>query len=338
VPKIQSEDCLNLNVYAPINSTSSSSLPAFFFIHGGAFIEGWNDGPEHLYEGGRFSQLQNILIFEPNYRLEALGFLTHAAMGVEGNFGIQDQRFALKWVVQNARAFGGDPSKITLGGQSAGAMSVGVHMSSPPSKGLFQQAIMESNVGGFKYKTQAEQKSVVESFVGHAGCKSGRTVDKTSLNCLRSLSSAQIRSATLATKNDLFANIKSAAKEAGHILDVLLTWTPTVNTTDLPMQVLDTVREGKADAVPLLAGTNEDEGFTFLAIATEFFIHVNLFKGALYGLLIDVMFPNRADAKMIKARYPGPRNPFADARMDLRGCCDGQGGKEEGPKEQHCFF
>ena len=93
-------------------------------------------------------------VVSANYRLDAFGWLvTSAANGSAGNFGLLDQRAALRWVASNIAAFGGDPDRVTLWGESAGAMSGLVHMTSPPSSGLFQRVIMQSNPAGFSYTT-----------------------------------------------------------------------------------------------------------------------------------------------------------------------------------------
>merc|ERR1719238_905881 len=112
-----------------------------------------------------------------------------------------DQRFALLWVKENAKAFGGDAARITIAGQSAGAMSVGIHMVSPASRGLFQRAIMESNVGGFKYKTAEQSKALATSFVSRSGCSS--VPHSRLLQCLQSLTPDQVRDATTKAEGDM---------------------------------------------------------------------------------------------------------------------------------------
>ena len=104
------------------------------WIHGGAFTQGL--GNCALYNGSTFAQ-KNVISVVINYRLGAMGFLASPSM--EGNYGILDQRAAMQWVVDNVAAFGGNPAAVTLAGQSAGAMSVGVHLVSENSKGLFQR-------------------------------------------------------------------------------------------------------------------------------------------------------------------------------------------------------
>jgi carboxylesterase type B len=111
-------------------------------IHGGAFQEGSNQGPFGLYDGGEIAQRGNVIVVSINYRLGAFGWLVTDTL--RGNFGLMDQRLAMTWVQRNIGVFGGDKNQVTLFGESAGGASVGIHMVSPPSKGLFKRAIMES--------------------------------------------------------------------------------------------------------------------------------------------------------------------------------------------------
>jgi len=165
VPAQQSEDCLNLNVYAPAGTQAGDALPVIVFIHGGAFQEGSNRGPFDMYEATYGVQQHPVVWVTINYRLGNFGWLA-LTDDVPGNMGILDQRAALQWVAANIAAFGGDGSKVTLQGESAGAMSIGVHMVSPGSKGLFSRAIQESNPAGFPYRSRAEQ-----ALYGAAYCK-----------------------------------------------------------------------------------------------------------------------------------------------------------------------
>ncbi len=152
---IGNEDCLYLNVWAP--QGGGTGLPVMVFIHGGAFIEGSGSAP--LYDGSFLAASNNVVVVSFNYRLGALGFLAYKnpinpSDQLTGNYGFLDQQSALAWVQQNIRPFGGDPTRVTIFGESAGAMSVGLHMvaanySNPP----FQAGLMESNPMGIPYKT-----------------------------------------------------------------------------------------------------------------------------------------------------------------------------------------
>jgi para-nitrobenzyl esterase len=141
------EDCLYLNIWAPADD-GGSSKPVVVWIHGGAFCQG--SGSVAIYDGRALAS-QGVVVVTINYRLGVLGFLAHpelaresGASGACGNFGLQDQIAALRWVQANIAAFGGDPDAVTVAGQSAGAVSVHMLMSSPLATGLFHRAIAQS--------------------------------------------------------------------------------------------------------------------------------------------------------------------------------------------------
>lgn len=128
---VRDEDCLYLNVWQPRPQGSKDGhparrrLPVLVWIYGGAFIHGGSAKREY---DGAFLAAQGVLVISFNYRLGVLGFLVSTADGLFGNYGLDDQRLALQWVQRNAEAFGGDPQRITIFGESAGAMSVGLHL------------------------------------------------------------------------------------------------------------------------------------------------------------------------------------------------------------------
>ncbi|XP_034404571.1 cholinesterase-like [Cyclopterus lumpus] len=142
-----SEDCLYLNVWTPrFNKTEPKPSPlahVLVWIYGGGFSSGTSS--LDLYDGRFLSKSEDVIIVSMNYRLGALGFLTTPAdKNVPGNAGLMDQRLALQWVAKNIAAFGGDSTKVTLFGESAGSASVGFHLLSAGSQSLFQRAVMQS--------------------------------------------------------------------------------------------------------------------------------------------------------------------------------------------------
>ncbi|KAJ2951268.1 hypothetical protein O0L34_g5669 [Tuta absoluta] len=139
-PPSGSEDCLYLNVYTPKLSISAL-LPVMVWIHGGGFVFG--SGNDAIY-GPEFLVRQGVILVTFNYRLGVLGFLSLDTADVPGNAGLKDQVAALRWIKKNIRNFGGDPENITIFGESAGAVSVSLHLLSPMSKGLFNRAIVQS--------------------------------------------------------------------------------------------------------------------------------------------------------------------------------------------------
>jgi para-nitrobenzyl esterase len=145
----KSEDCLYLNVWTPAKS-ANEKLPVLVYFFGGGFMAG--DGSEYRYDGESMAQ-KGIVSVTVNYRLGIFGFFAHPELTNEspthssGNYGLMDQHAALVWVKKNIAAFGGDPEKVTIAGESAGSMSVSVQVASPLSKGLFRGAIAESGAG-----------------------------------------------------------------------------------------------------------------------------------------------------------------------------------------------
>ncbi|GAB6029234.1 Carboxylesterase 5A [Chamberlinius hualienensis] len=139
-----SEDCLHLNVYSPkVASTDDSLLPVIFFIHGGGYVVGSGSydahGPENWMD-------HDVVLVIPNYRLGIFGFLSTEDSNAYGNYALLDQILALKWIQENIEGFGGDPSKVTIVGHSAGSVSVIYHLLSPLSSGLFHAAVAQSGV------------------------------------------------------------------------------------------------------------------------------------------------------------------------------------------------
>jgi len=152
-----SEDCLFLNIWTPRAAVErEQQLPVMVFIHGGYFVLGAGSDP--LYDGSYLAASGNVVVVTLNYRLGSLGFLAVPELGLTGNYGILDQRMALQWVTENIAAFGGDPSKVTIFGESAGAMSVGLHLFSiPANRDRFRAAIMESNPLAIPYPSLLSQ-------------------------------------------------------------------------------------------------------------------------------------------------------------------------------------
>ncbi|KAL8564528.1 hypothetical protein ACOMHN_003286 [Nucella lapillus] len=137
-----SEDCLMLDVYVPVEESPTSPKPyaVMVFIHGGGFTM----GDTYSYQPSKLVVDGEVIVVAMQYRLAVLGFLSSGDEAVPENMGLWDQNLALRWVKHNIGAFGGDPERITLFGESAGSMSVGFHLVMPQSKGLFKRAIMQS--------------------------------------------------------------------------------------------------------------------------------------------------------------------------------------------------
>lgn len=184
-----SEDCLYLNVWTPAKR-NTEDLPVLVYFYGGGFVAG--DGSEPRYDGESMAQ-KGIVVVTVNYRLGIFGFFSHPELSAEseykgsGNYGLLDQNLALKWVQDNIEAFGGDPKKVTIAGESAGSISVSYQMASPLSKDLIAGAIGESGAG--IHPTLApmaleEAEAVGKEFAEKAGYPS--------LTELRALSSREV--------------------------------------------------------------------------------------------------------------------------------------------------
>ncbi len=159
------EDCLKLNIWTPRDAAPDAKLPVLFWIHGGAFMHGC--GSEKEFDGEGFAR-KGVILVTINYRVNVFGFFAHPDLeqeteeGVSGNYGILDQIFALSWVRENIEAFGGDPEKITLAGQSAGCMSVQDIISSPLSRGMMKGAILQSGGGLLALHATPEKQQLWE--------------------------------------------------------------------------------------------------------------------------------------------------------------------------------
>jgi para-nitrobenzyl esterase len=183
-----SEDCLYLNVWTPANS-GKERLPVMVYFYGGGFVAG--DGSEPRYDGESMAA-KGIVAVTVNYRLGVFGFMAHPELTKEsphhasGNYGLLDQNAALRWVQQNITAFGGDPKKVTIAGESAGSISVSAQMASPLSKDLIAGAIGESG------SIMGTLPPVPLSQAEQAGTKFAAEMGATSLAALRALGAQQI--------------------------------------------------------------------------------------------------------------------------------------------------
>jgi para-nitrobenzyl esterase len=254
------EDCLFVNVFSP-PTTSSELLPVLVFIHGGAFVLG-DDTEAGLYDGARLAANATALVVTLNYRLGVLGFLSFPALLRDAgetafNFGLQDQRAALRWVRDNAAAFGGDPARVTLFGQSAGAMAVCAHLASPVSAGLFHSAIMESGNcdSPLLWSPLDEALAQARTFAAAHGCLPAD--DDAAAACLRSLPLSRLMADDLSPSN-------------GAPFAPLLAWVPVVDGAPdgvpaVPLAALSSSSHTRR--VPVIVGTVKDEGSMFAALA-----------------------------------------------------------------------
>ncbi|GGG79208.1 carboxylesterase/lipase family protein [Edaphobacter dinghuensis] len=237
-----SEDCLTLNVWAPANAKPDSKLPVMVWIYGGGFTTG---GTSENRQDGQFLAHRNTIIVSMNYRLGIFGFFVHPELTAEsphhasGNYGLMDQTAAVEWTKRNIAAFGGDPSNITIFGESAGSFAVSTLMASPQSRGLISKAIGES--GGALYSaglSYPSRESLEQRNVEFAQTAFGTS----KLADLRKLSADDLVKAAT-------AKTTPPPPRFG----------PDVDGYFLPESVPAIYAAGQQAHVPLLAGWNADE-------------------------------------------------------------------------------
>ena len=248
------EEYLNVNVWTP--DPGASGLPVMVWIHGGAFARGSNRLA--MYAGDTFAR-DGVVTVGINYRLGTPGFGSVA--GAPENRGLLDQIFALQWVQENIAAFGGDPSRVTVFGESAGAMSVASLISSPRAKGLFSQAIMQSGGGGTAADPD-DAKLVTAQIALQAGVEP--TVEALGALSMEDLLAAQTAAAAeLAVKPD-------PTKWGASIIDQglgIMGQFPVVDGDVLPDVPTKSIAAGAGSGIPLIAGWNADE-FCFFLVPT----------------------------------------------------------------------
>lgn len=256
VDPASSEDCLTLNVWTPERVTAP--LPVMVFVHGGGFVGGSGSSP--TYEGRALSAAQGVVVVTLNYRLGPLGFFSHAALREQSagapasNFGLLDQQAALTWVRDNISAFGGDPHKVTLFGESAGGISVCYQLLSPSAAGLFHNAIVQSGpCSTFKPPTQTESEAQGAVLAQKVGCQTGDA--RSIAGCLR-----QVPLPTLLT---------ALPQKPEVVFGDGYAWLPSSGTPTLPGDVRARLVAGDLHRVPLIVGANADEGTAFAALGVK---------------------------------------------------------------------
>jgi len=245
IPGPQSEDCLGLNVWTPARS-ASEKLPVMVWIHGGGFVIGASS--QTAYDGEPLAA-QGVVGVSVNYRLGIFGFFAHPGLskespqGVSGNYGLLDMVAGLEWVKRNIGAFGGDPNNVTIFGESAGGTAVCLLMVVPQAQGLFQKVIAESAWGMFNPISHLK-----ESWYGRTPLEKFGEKQGADLAVLRSKSVAEI--IKMVGMPDMSGD-RAALGEA---------YVPVVDGVVLPDDPARLFASGKFAHVPLIAGTNADEG------------------------------------------------------------------------------
>ncbi|MEO8605875.1 MAG: carboxylesterase family protein [bacterium] len=315
-----SEDCLSLNVWTPVEP-GEEPLPVMVFIHGGAFIEG--SSAARTYDAAYISASEHVVVASFNYRLGALGFLAGIG-GLDGNYGFLDQQMALRWVRDNIAAFGGDPDQVTLFGESAGAMSVGLHLlSAPASADLFVADIMESNPLALPYKTIAESTPFGTLLAGLLKC------EPADLTCLRGTTWEDVVAAQ-EDKTIVIPGLLSGF--AG-----LLLWTPVVDGTIITAEPVPAA-QANGLGKPTILGTNLNEGTVFVYLALDL-LNQETLTAANYELLVNGLFGGTTGAEVL-ALYPPETDSapvFAQLSTDYIFFCATRAVAETGDADTYAY-
>jgi para-nitrobenzyl esterase len=235
-PSSTSEDCLYINVQRPALGSVHRRLPVYVYIHGGGLITGAGS----YYDMAKIVRDAGVIGVTFNYRLGVFGFLAHPGLSAEqsGDYGFLDQQAALRWVHRNIPAFGGDPLRVTVGGESAGGWSVCAHLVSPHSRGLFSQAMIQS--GSCQTQTPDQAVAAGSALAADAGCAVGNAAAQAA--CLRALPAADL---VQAERSPDFTALLVRGTRA------------------LPHDPLTAIREGRFARVRVVIGATLDEARLF---------------------------------------------------------------------------
>eukprot|EP00756_Hemistasia_phaeocysticola_P019267 Hpha_TRINITY_DN15648_c1_g4::TRINITY_DN15648_c1_g4_i1::g.99704::m.99704 len=310
------EDCLHLNVFRPRDIRKDEKLPVMVWIYGGGFVIG--DSVElGNYNAKNLSRTQRVIVVSINYRLGSLGFLALDSLrqeqGTAGNWGLLDQQKALHWVQKNIAAFGGDTGRVTIFGESAGGCSVVAHLAMPGSRGLFHGAIAESPLSAtdIAWAPWKNSSAFGEAWATSVGCQGTGAAQ---LDCLRALPLKKALSPLLLTQFP-----PGTPASAKPLLTPIMSWWPTIDGSVLPASPLDQASRGELADVPLMLGTNKNEGSIFLP-----FISLITNGSASYPLTEQGLkttlhhFFNASAVDKILAEYPlsaGGDYPFRASRI-----------------------
>jgi para-nitrobenzyl esterase len=243
-----SEDCLYLNVWTAAKNPAEKR-PVMVWIHGGAFVGGMTGTP--MFDGTKFAQ-KGVVLVSIAYRLGVFGFMAHPELSREsgkgsGTYGIQDMIAGLQWVKNNIAQFGGDPSRVTIFGESAGGIAVGMLSAAPPAKGLFQRAISESG-GSF-----APPRISNEAGMNVASLK---LAESNGVAFLKKLGAADIKAARALPAEQI-------QKAAGGGMGGGASFWPVADGYAIPGDPYELYQQGQFNDTPILVGTNSNEGGLF---------------------------------------------------------------------------
>jgi para-nitrobenzyl esterase len=278
-----SEDCLYLNVWTPAQARGGQ-LPVLVWIHGGGFQGGGGSYP--AFDGEEFAK-RRVVVVTLNYRVSVFGFLAHPQLTKEseprasGNYGLLDQVAALEWVKRNIAVFGGDPAKVTIAGESAGAYSVSALTASPLARGLFRRAIAQS--GGYLSPNQEAMRSLA-------------TAEKVGADFAQTLGAADIASLRRKSADEVMQAVTR--------MENFFAFQPNIDGRFLKEPVYTTYVKGRQAKVPLLIGSNTDEGAFLIPekrpSVQEFETRLEMIFGARKGQ-VRQLYPVDSPAALIRS-------------------------------------
>ena len=244
----QGEDCLGLNIWASSDTAAGDGKPVMVWVHGGAYILG--SASQALYDGGVLAGSGDVIVVTISYRLGAFGFLDLSSFSTphrrfDTNLGLRDVLAALRWVRENIAAFGGDPARVTLFGESAGAGIITTLLTSPAAKGLFAGAIAQSSPATSVYDHN-RARTLAEELLDRIGVEPA-DIDR--------LSDVPV-DAIVAVSRDLFYDVPIRSPGT-------LAFVPIVDGDVVPDYPVKLAREGRSHPVPLIIGSNKHEAALF---------------------------------------------------------------------------
>jgi para-nitrobenzyl esterase len=298
------EDCLGLNLWTPVGEPDGTLRPVLFWIHGGGHEQGGGGRP--IYDGRALARDHDVVVVTFNYRLGPLGFLSHPDLDLpevpSGNYGMWDQLAALRWVHTHAERFGGDPERILIFGQSAGAVSTCRLVASPAAAGSFAAAVLQS--GACNASPRHRASAIGRAYVRNAGCENTGDVRA----CLEALDGI--------TLVEAFEPLSSGTNVVGSG-----NWNGVVDGVLVPEDPRTRIARGAHNQVPLIVGsTREENGRGAPAITDE-----TEYEAALRALYGPVGLDDE-DIRAILEAYPieahgSPRDAYVAVTSDVRFTC-----------------
>ncbi len=291
-PVVGAEDCLHLNVWTP--AADDGARPVLVFIHGGGNAVGSASDP--IYDGANLASAGEQVVVTFNYRLGALGWWTHPDLpGV--NLALRDQIAALQWVQDNAAGFGGDPDRVMVFGESAGAVNTCALLGAPEAAGLFAGAIVQSGACGQR-SAAAYTQEMSAPFLEASGCAG----EDDPLGCLRAMPADSVM-ALEPTGYPAVAGLDGQG------------WGPSIDPDTLPMQTLDAMQAGVHNDVPLIIGANAEETWSSVP---------QVLGEAAYMAIVNASFGPLSSAVLEAypvADYPSARDAYVALTSDLKFVC-----------------